>query len=379
MHHTIDMSEDFQSFRRAEQGGYPGGSAGGSTASMSTTASSRPSPQEDERLRQEQARRAEQVEREREMARQDQDEDKDIHQRFKMLEKIGEGTYGSVFKAEDNITGKIVAIKKIKINYEDEGVPATAMREISLLKECDHQNVIKLHEILNSKTMLFLVFDCLDMDLRAYLKRYGPFKERLGLSRASYQCLAAIEHCHNHRILHRDLKPQNVLLDVATMRFKLADFGLARAFSVPLKVYTHEVVTLWYRAPEILLGQQRYACPTDVWSVGAIIAEMATGQALFPGDSEIDTLFRIFRLLGTPNDEVWRGVSTLRDYKTRFPNWQDTGLADVRKNGPALGDSGIALLKLCLAYDPASRPAARRLIRHDYVTKDANGMPISHP
>merc|ERR1719247_2611472 len=131
-------------------------------------------------------------------------------------------------------------------------------------------------------------------------------------------------------MLHRDLKPQNLLVDRRGDTLKLADFGLARAFNVPIRPYTHEVVTLWYRAPEVLLGEERYATPMDIWSLGCILAEMATGQALFPGDSEIDTIFRIFRLLGTPSDEVWPGVTTLRDYKQHFPQWRDSNMAEVR-------------------------------------------------
>merc|ERR1719247_2364692 len=181
-------------------------------------------------------------------------------------------------------------------------------------------------------------------------------------------------------MLHRDLKPQNLLVDRRGDTLKLADFGLARAFNVPIRPYTHEVVTLWYRAPEVLLGQQRYATPMDIWSLGCIMAEMATGQALFPGDSEIDTIFRIFRLLGTPTDEVWPGVTNLKDYKARFPRWPATGLADVRiqaaeaarKAGCAggssgsLGEDGLELLGKCLTYNMVDRPSAMSALPHRF-------------
>lgn len=244
-----------------------------------------------------------------------EDEDSEIFGKFQIVEKLGEGTYGKVYKALHKTTQEPYALKKIRILYEEEGVPSTAIREVSLLKECDHPNVIKLHEVHSNASALYLVFEFLDMDLRMYLKRNGQFTESMLLKSAVYQCFRGIEYCHSHRVLHRDLKPQNVLIDVDARRLVLADFGLARAYSVPLRAYTHEVVTLWYRAPEILLGTSKYATPMDMWSLGCIVAEMATAQALFPGDSEIDTIFKIFRVLGTPNEEVWPGVTTLRDFK----------------------------------------------------------------
>lgn len=131
--------------------------------------------------------------------------------------------------------------------------------------------------------------------------------------------IAGLNFCHARRILHRDLKPQNLLID-RSGALKLADFGLARAFGIPVRTYTHEVVTLWYRAPEILLGQQQYSTPVDMWSIGTIFAEMVMKCPLYPGDSEIDELFKIFRTLGTPNEELWPGVSKLPDYKPTFPN-----------------------------------------------------------
>lgn len=285
---------------------------------------------------------------------------------YMVTEKLGEGTYGKVYKVVDKATGGIFALKKIKIVYEDEGVPSTAIREISLLKECDHVNVIKLYQVFSDTTALYLLFEHADMDLRAFLKRHGKFKDQISYKNAVGQCFCGIEFCHSHRILHRDLKPQNVLVDVANCRLKLADFGLARAFTVPLRPYTHEVVTLWYRAPEILLGVSVYATPTDIWSLGCIMAEMATAQALFPGDSEIDTIFKIFRVLGTPNESVWPGVETLRDYKKAFPKWPDTGCRDVQRAGPVIDADAMELLRACFQYNPVERPSARKALQHPF-------------
>eukprot|EP00428_Durinskia_dybowskii_P002703 CAMPEP_0170290842 /NCGR_PEP_ID=MMETSP0116_2-20130129/45510_1 /TAXON_ID=400756 /ORGANISM="Durinskia baltica, Strain CSIRO CS-38" /LENGTH=396 /DNA_ID=CAMNT_0010542323 /DNA_START=112 /DNA_END=1302 /DNA_ORIENTATION=+ len=288
--------------------------------------------------------------------------------RLQIVEKRGEGTYGKVYKAVDRDTGDEFALKKIRIMYDEEGIPSTAIREISLLKECKHPNVIKLYEVFSLHSALYLKFELLDMDLRAYLKSHGRIANAARLTSGAFQCVSGIQFCHGMRILHRDLKPQNVLMDVSRFRFVLADFGLARTFTLPLRPYTHEVVTLWYRAPEILLGQTKYAMPVDVWSLACVISEMATGQPLFNGDCEIDMLFKIFRLLGTPDDQVWPGVSTLPDYTTKFPQWRDSGLVDVRAAGPALGDDGLDMLRACLRYNPIDRPSAKRLSLHAFFS-----------
>ena len=163
-----------------------------------------------------------------------------------------------------------------------------------------------------------------------------------------------------------DLKPQNVLVDPKRGTLKLADFGLARAFTVPLRTYTHEVVTLWYRAPEILLGTRQYACPVDVWSIGTIIPEMVTGHPLFPGDSEIDEIFKIFRLLGTPNEQRWHGVSTLPDFMPAFPQWPPKPLREVMPHEDRLDDAGVHLVQQLLAYKPEARLTAKDALNHPY-------------
>merc|ERR1719229_179250 len=137
----------------------------------------------------------------------------------------------------------------------------------------------------------------------------------------AFQLCRGVEFCHANRVLHRDLKPQNLLID-SQLRLKVADFGMARAFSLPVPKYTHEVVTTWYRAPEILFGTEEYSLPVDVWSAGCIMGEMATGAALFQGDSEIDTIFQIFRKLGTPTEADWPGLPDLPDFKPTFPQWR---------------------------------------------------------
>jgi len=177
-----------------------------------------------------------------------------------------------------------------------------------------------------------------------------------------HQLLKGVCYCHTRRILHRDLKPQNLLIDTEGV-LKIADFGLARAFGVPLRQYTHEVVTLWYRAPEILLGSRHYATAMDIWSVGCIFAELVTRKPFFAGDSEIDQLFHIFRILGTPNEEMWPGVTSLTDFKQAFPLWHPQKLSNALRN---LSPDGVDLLQRMLIYNPADRISAREALTHPY-------------
>ncbi|CAJ1455233.1 unnamed protein product [Effrenium voratum] len=295
-----------------------------------------------------------------------------IQEKFEVHEKLGEGTYGTVYKAKCRATGKQVAVKRIKVLQEDDGIPICAVREISLLKGLDHPNVVKLLDVFSSTLVLYLIFECMQMDLRMFLKKCGQM-EGNQLRQAIAQCFSGLEFCHQRLVIHRDLKPQNVLLEMrgGEMRLVLADFGLARAFNLPLKVYTHDVVTLWYRPPETLLGQEQYGPSTDIWSVTCIFAEMATGVPLFPGDSEIGQIFAIFRVAGTPTEEVWPGVSALRDFKLSFPKWRSTDFAEVyARAGYRFGREAMELLRSGLRFNPSDRPSARRMLRMAYFRED---------
>ncbi|CAI2161386.1 19923_t:CDS:2 [Funneliformis geosporum] len=169
-----------------------------------------------------------------------------------------------------------------------------------------------------------------------------------------------------HRIFHRDLKPQNLLIDEYG-DLKLADFGLARAVGVPMRPCTHEVVTLWYRAPEILFGSRSYSFAIDMWSIGCIFAEMSLRKPMFAGDSEIDELFKIFKILGTPNEDVWPDVISFPDYKTNFPQWRPQLLSDFV---PGMGPLAIDLLSKMLVYDPTYRISAKRARAHPYFNNN---------
>lgn len=192
----------------------------------------------------------------------------------------------------------------------------------------------------------------------------------------TWQLLQGIAYCHAHRVLHRDLKPQNLLID-SEGQIKLADFGLARAFGVPLRAYTHEVVTLWYRAPEILMGIKYYSMPLDIWSIGCIFAEMVTLRPLFSGDSEIDQLFRIFRTIGTPDERVWPGINTLAEFKSTFPKWPPQ---DIHKFVPTLDPDGCDLLLKMLTYSPSRRFSAKEAMGHKYFwdVSTAEAKPVLH-
>ncbi|KAL4152608.1 Cyclin-dependent kinase 2 [Phytophthora ramorum] len=286
-------------------------------------------------------------------------------ERYQRIEKggsIGEGTYGVVYKSLDLKTKKVVALKRIRLETEDDGIPSTALREISVLRELEHPNIVSLLDCLQEDGKLFLVFEFMDKDLKRHMEHKLGKLEPAQIKSFLYQLLKGLAFSHSRGIMHRDLKPQNLLVN-ATGELKIADFGLARAFSLPIKKYTHEVVTLWYRAPEILLGQEVYSPPVDIWSIGVIFAEMVSKKPLFPGDSEIDQLYRIFRAFGTPNESTWPGVTKLRDYAPTFPKWRKK---DMRELFPQLDEAGLNLLESMLHYDPSARISAKVALRHPY-------------
>lgn len=290
---------------------------------------------------------------------------------FTKLEKIGEGTYGVVYKGRNRRTQAMVAMKKIRLESEDEGVPSTAVREISLLKELQHPNVVGLEAVIMQENRLYLIFEFLSYDLKRFMDTLGKeeYLQPETLKSYTFQILQAMCFCHQRRVIHRDLKPQNLLVDDKGA-IKLADFGLARAIGIPIRVYTHEVVTLWYRAPEILMGAQRYSMGVDMWSIGCIFAEMATKKPLFQGDSEIDELFRIFRILGTPTELEWNGVESLPDYKPTFPKWRENYLRekfyDKKSQKYLMDDDAFSLLEGLLIYDPALRISSKKALNHSY-------------
>merc|ERR1712023_606487 len=199
--------------------------------------------------------------------------------------------------------------KKIRLEAEDEGIPSTAIREISILKELQHPNIVRLHDVIHTEKKLTLVFEYLDQDLKKFLDSSDGL-DAFTIKSSLFQLLRGVSFCHDHRVLHRDLKPQNLLIN-REGALKLADFGLARAFGIPVRSYTHEVVTLWYRAPDVLLGSRKYSTPVDIWSVGCIFAEMVSGRPLFPGNTDQDQLQKIFKVLGTPNETMWPTITEL--------------------------------------------------------------------
>ena len=357
---------------------------------------------------------------------------KRTHNDYQKLEKLGEGTFGVVHKARHIETGEVVALKKMRLEDEEDGVPATALREIAILRELKHPNVIecaasprartatrpharchsstasprpltaarappckrRLQHVFHTEKSLYLAFEFCDSDLKQYMRSIGNKLLPAQVQSYCWQLLNGLTWCHSHRIFHRDLKPQNLLVQPARGVLKIGDFGLTRAFALPLRSYTHEVVTLWYRAPEILLGAKDYACPIDMWSVGCVLGEMSTGRPMFPGDSEIDEIFKIFQLLGTPTPEaqssplpspslspsshccprprrdpgtpsesVWEGVSKLADWQTRFPAWRRQNLKQIYH---ALGDDGVDLLEGLLQYDPRERIVGKDALVHAY-------------
>ncbi|XP_077013677.1 cyclin-dependent kinase 18 isoform X2 [Tamandua tetradactyla] len=278
------------------------------------------------------------------------------------LDKLGEGTYATVFKGRSKLTENLVALKEIRLEHE-EGAPCTAIREVSLLRNLKHANIVTLHDLIHTERSLTLVFEYLDSDLKQYLDHCGSLMSMHNVKIFMFQLLRGLAYCHRRKILHRDLKPQNLLINEKG-ELKLADFGLARAKSVPTKTYSNEVVTLWYRPPDVLLGSTEYSTPIDMWGVGCIHYEMATGRPLFPGSTVKEELHLIFRLLGTPTEATWPGVTAISEFQAyNFPRYPPQPLIS---HAPRLDTDGIHLLTSLLLYESKSRLSAEAALSHPY-------------
>ncbi|XP_070597252.1 cyclin-dependent kinase 16 isoform X8 [Erythrolamprus reginae] len=276
------------------------------------------------------------------------------------LDKLGEGTYATVYKGKSKLTDNLVALKEIRLEHE-EGAPCTAIREVSLLKDLKHANIVTLHDIIHTEKSLTLVFEYLDKDLKQYLDDCGNVINMHNVKLFLFQLLRGLAYCHRQKVLHRDLKPQNLLINERG-ELKLADFGLARAKSIPTKTYSNEVVTLWYRPPDILLGSTEYSTQIDMWGVGCIFYEMSTGRPLFPGSTVEEQLHFIFRILGTPNEETWPGILSNEEFRAyNYPKYRSEALIN---HAPRLDNDGVDLLGKLLQFEGRKRISADEAMRH---------------
>ncbi|VDK74777.1 unnamed protein product [Litomosoides sigmodontis] len=293
---------------------------------------------------------------------------------FECLNRIEEGTFGVVYRAKEKKTDEIVALKRLKMEKEKEGFPITSLREINmLLKAGNHPNIVNVREIVIGSNMdkIYLVMEYVEHDMKSLMDTMYSRGKRFRTGEVKtllHQLLSGVAHMHDEWILHRDLKTSNLLLSHKGI-LKIGDFGLSREFGDPLKPYTPIVVTLWYRAPELLLGVKEYSTAVDMWSCGCIFAEFLKLKPLFPGKGEMDQINKIFTDLGTPDDNVWPGYSSLPGpRKTNFDH-HDTGELEKKFPTSLIDERGLELIKELLTYDPVKRIAAHEALVHDWFER----------
>ncbi|KAL3714989.1 hypothetical protein ACJRO7_006833 [Eucalyptus globulus] len=286
---------------------------------------------------------------------------------FEKLDKIGQGTYSSVYKARDVTNNKIVALKRVRFdNLDAESVKFMA-REIHILRMLDHPNVIKLEGLITSRMScsLYLVFEYMEHDLTGLASRPDVKFSEPQIKCYMKQLLSGLDHCHKHGVLHRDIKGSNLLIDNNGI-LKIADFGLASVFdphqTAPL---TSRVVTLWYRPPELLLGASRYGVEVDLWSTGCILGELYNGKPILPGKTEVEQLHKIFKLCGSPSDDYWRRLHLPHAAVFKPPQPYRRCVAEIFKELPPVA---LGLLETLISVDPSQRGTAAFALRSEFFT-----------
>jgi len=295
---------------------------------------------------------------------------RDKKEKYEKIEKLGEGSYGIVYKARGKQSGEFVAIKKIKCDCADEGISNSTLREISMLKQLRHECIVLLkHAGFNDNHML-LIFEYIEQDLAQYLRAIKETSKLIPektIKRLMFQLCKGIDHCHKNRVFHRDLKPANLLIGPHDV-LKIADFGLGITHGIPVQHLSdpNEVVTLYYRAPELLLGTRKYTGAIDMWSIGCIFAEVHTTDLLFEGEMEFEQLIEIFQKLGTPNEEQWPGITMLEHYHESFPRWHKSPFKEFVNDDMGGGALCWDFLEKSLTYYPLRRLTASEAIRHPF-------------
>ena len=304
---------------------------------------------------------------------------RDVHKHYEKLGEIGRGTYGTVYKARNVSTREIVALKRVVLHHENrDGFPVTSIREIKLLKSLKHKNIVKLLEIVvgTRRESVMLVFEYAEHDMRALI-------ERVEFRVSEIKCLAlqmirAVSYMHRHCVVHRDLKMSNLLYN-SRGELKVADFGLARKYSKKESAKTPKVVTLWYRAPEILFGSVTYDNTIDCWAMGALIGEFLLSEPLMPGKDEISQIKLTIELVGYPTRDFFHYVNHSSEDDNSLPSLKHCRNR-LRNAFPKLSSQGIDLLCGLLELDPRKRLSAEDAKSHGFFnerprTKDPVMMP----
>uniref|UniRef100_A0A0B6ZPS9 Cyclin-dependent kinase 20 n=1 Tax=Arion vulgaris TaxID=1028688 RepID=A0A0B6ZPS9_9EUPU len=298
-------------------------------------------------------------------------------EQYIILGRIGEGAHGIVQKAKHIESGDIVALKKVPLRNPEEGIPNTALREIKALQEIEsNPYVVKLREVFPHGSLIVFVFEYMPSDLSEVIRTVENPLTEAQVKSYMLMLLKGIAYCHENNIMHRDLKPANLLIS-STGHLKIADFGLARVFqNKGDRLYSHQVATRWYRAPELLYGARKYDEGVDLWAVGCIFGELLNNSPIFPGETDIEQLCLVVKVLGTPNEKTWPGMSELDlpdFHKISFPNKAPIPLEEIV---PDASKEALDLVKQFLMYPSKARISAKKALLHPYFFTEP--LPAHH-
>ncbi|ODV64107.1 cyclin-dependent serine/threonine protein kinase CTK1 [Ascoidea rubescens DSM 1968] len=299
---------------------------------------------------------------------------------FDTMNQVGEGTYGKVYKARNSITNEFVALKRLRLEIEREGFPITAVREIKLLQEFDHPNVVSLLEMMVEGDSVYMVFNYMNHDLTGLLSLPNVILSPANCKFLFKQILEGMEYLHMKRVIHRDIKGSNILLDNKG-NIQIADFGLARKMKYVKPNenadYTNRVITLWYRPPELLLGTTDYGPEVDIWGIGCLLIELFNKTAIFQGKDEIHQLVTIYDILGTPSPTEWPGVDQLPWFELLRPKFQKPSRFQETFEHILPTKSCFELAENLLSLNPKTRMSAYEALQQDYFKEDPQPEELS--